>query len=54
MMALLKIARSLLNPENQDNYQDAAVYEVLAAALSGPEDADDGGAGWRPSEDTRG
>ena len=39
MMALLKIARSLLNPENQDNYQDAAVYEILAAALSGPEDA---------------
>jgi len=36
MMALLKIARSLLNPDNQDNYQDAAVYEILAAALSGP------------------
>ena len=50
LLALLKIARSLLNPDNLDNYQDAAVYEVLAAACA---DATDGG-DWRPEDQDQG
>lgn len=33
MLCLLKIARSLMNPHNDDNPIDAAVYEAMAGAL---------------------
>lgn len=33
MMCLLKIARNLQNPGNDDNALDAAVYEAIAGAL---------------------
>lgn len=33
LMTLLKISRSVFNPENEDNYKDAAGYEILAAAI---------------------
>lgn len=49
LLALMKIARSLLNPDNIDNYQDAAVYEVLAAACA---DAEDGGDRRAEDQDT--
>ena len=42
MMVLLKVARSISNPKNQDNGIDAAGYAALAIELANNE-ADDAG-----------